>query len=221
MKLLYMFSMTVFAVCISVSAHAAILVVSTKGEAAFMTGGQWKPLAKGQTIAEGTKISTGVNSTAILNIDGSVVTVKPLTSIKIYKNSVNPQTRETSIGLQFGAIQAKIDKVAKVKTRFNITTPVATSSVRGTEEVVGHGAGDGTTVKVIEGNVEVTDNDGNSNTISGSMQYSKSNDSKSGSLNDNLDIEGDLNTDELTDEMDRDNKPKATVTITLDWSGFY
>jgi len=220
MKILYMFLMTVFVACISVSAHAAILVVSTKGEAAYMAGGQWKPLAKGQTIAEGTKISTGVNSSAILNIDGSIVTVKPLTSIKIYKNSVNPQTRETSIGLQFGAVRAKIDKVAKVKTRFNITTPVATSSVRGTSEEVGHGAGNGTTVTVTDGNVVVLDNNGNSNEISGSMQYTKNSDNpQSDSLFKELDTGGDLNTDDLTDEMDKVNKSK--VTITLDWSGFY
>jgi len=168
------------------SLHAAILVVSTKGEAAYLSGSQWKPLSKGQTIPEGTKISTGVNSNAVLNIDGSMVTVKPLTSVKIYKNSVSENSRETSVGLQYGAVKARIDKTARVKTRFNITTPVATSSVRGTEEIVSYGPSRGMRVQVLEGVISAFNNAGVSNSVSGRQSFSlKGNESRGdGLLND-------------------------------------
>jgi len=166
------------------SAHAAILVVSTKGEAAFQNGAQWKPLVKGQTLTEGTKVSTGLNSSAVLNIDGSVVTVMPLTSIKVYKNSVNPQTRETSIGLQFGSIQTKVNKVDKVKTHFNISTAVATSSVRGTEEIVSYGPTSGMRIDVVEGTIQAHNTAGVSNSVTGRQSFTLSDSgAKPGPLN--------------------------------------
>jgi hypothetical protein len=159
------------AILFTVTAQAAIQVVSTKGEAAFLSGTQWKPLVKGQTIAEGTKLSTGINSSAVLNIDGSLVTMKPLTSIKIYRNSVNPSTKETSLGLQYGTVQAKVDKVSKVRTKFNISTPVATSSVRGTEEIVSFGPTSGMKVEVVEGTIQAHNAQGASNAISGRQSF--------------------------------------------------
>jgi hypothetical protein len=153
------------------AAYADILVVSTKGEAAFLAGSQWKPLSKGQTIAEGTKVSTGVASSIILNIDGSIVTVKPMSSIKIYKNSKDDTTRETSLGLQYGSVRAKVNKVERVKTKFNITTAVATSSVRGTEELVSFGPGKGMSIRVIEGTIAAFNSQGVSNLITGRQTF--------------------------------------------------
>jgi hypothetical protein len=154
-KFLFMFS-AIAVVCLawSVSAYSAILVVSAKGEASMFEGGQWKSLSKGQTLSEGAKISTGINSIVVLNIDGNVVTVKPMTSIKIYKNMANESSRETYIGLTHGAVQAKVNKLEKVKTKFNITTPVATSSVRGTEELVSYGPVEGMKIEVLEGIID-------------------------------------------------------------------
>jgi len=156
-------------------AYANILVVSTKGEAAYLAGSQWKPLAKGQTLPEGTKVSTGVASSIVLNIDGSIVTVKSMSSIKIYKNSKDESTRETALGLQYGSVSAKVNKVEKVKTKFNITTAVATSSVRGTEELVSFGPGKGMQVKVIEGTITAFNQQGVSNQISGRLTFNLSN----------------------------------------------
>lgn len=154
----------------SVSVYSAILVVSVKGDASAFDGSQWKALTKGQTLAEGAKISTGVNSLAVLNIDGSIVTVKPLTSIKIYKSMADESKRETNIGLTRGAVQAKVNKLEKVKTKFNITTPVATSSVRGTEEIVSYGPAEGMKVEVLEGIIDAFNRETNSS-ISGRQVF--------------------------------------------------
>ena len=218
--------------------QAAILVVSVKGEAAYQAGAQWKPLAKGQTITEGTRISTGVNSLAVLNIDGSMVTVKPMTSIRIYRNMADSASRETSLGLQYGAVKAKIDKTAKVRTRFNITTPVATSSVRGTEELVSYGASRGMTVKVLEGVIGAFNREGVSNTVSGRQTFSlRSGESRSGDLLRDVKlsalvdvIAGAVTSDEAAfsalsagetiDGVSGDTIPGTTgagVNITIDW----
>lgn len=167
--------------------QAAILVQATKGDAAYLKDGQWKPLVKGQTLAEGTKISTGVKSSIILLIDGTLVTVKPLTSLKIYKNQSTADSRSTDLGLQFGKVKAKIEKVENIKTRFNVTTPVATSSVRGTEEEVSFGAESGMKIEVIEGIIKALNDAGVSDTVSGRLAFVLSgNESRS------LDLLGDV-----------------------------
>jgi hypothetical protein len=208
----------------AVSANAAILVVSTKGEAAYMVGSQWKPLTKGLKLAEGTKISTGVKSNAILDIDGTIMTVKPLTSIKIYKNSATADAKETSVGLQFGAVQAKVDKVARVKTKFNITTPVATSSVRGTNEVVSFGPASGMRIQVIEGVIGAANGNGVNKNVSGRMSFRQKTDQsrpdslladvKEGSTVEiaagGQDVEDGK---DFTDELDNLSTSKVSITI--------
>jgi hypothetical protein len=152
------------------ASFAAILVVSAKGDASMFENGQWKPLAKGQTLAEGVKISTGVNSSVVLNIDGSMVTVKPMTSIKIYKNTAGGSVQQTDIGLRHGAVQAKVNKLEKVKTKFTVTTPVATSSVRGTEEIVSYGPVEGMKIQVLEGIIDAFNAD-TRNSVSGRQVF--------------------------------------------------
>lgn len=151
---------------------SAILVVSVKGDAAYMEGGQWKPLSKGQTLTEGVKISTGINSTAVLNLDGHILTVKPITTMKIYKNRINNKTSENNIGLKFGGLNAKVSKLTKLKTKFNITTPVATSSVRGSEENV-HSGPRRMLVSGPSGSFRITSPNGVSSDVSGRSSYNQ------------------------------------------------
>lgn len=79
-------------------AFSAILVVSTKGDAAYKEGGHWKPLAKGQELKEGVQISTGVNSQAVLNIDEHMLTIKPLSMIRYTKTASAKAHRKTTSG---------------------------------------------------------------------------------------------------------------------------
>lgn len=124
-------------------AEAAIVVVSVKGKTAMKVGRQWKPLAKGMTLAEGTMVSTGVGSEAVLSLDGHILTVRSMTMIKIYKNTLNKKESNNNIGLRYGRINARVNRIGKLKTRFKVSTPVATSSVRGTRKELFSGAASG------------------------------------------------------------------------------
>ncbi|MCX7679631.1 MAG: FecR family protein, partial [Spirochaetes bacterium] len=77
----------------------------------------------------------------------------------------------TNIGLKYGAINAKVKKIATVRTQFKISTPIATSSVRGTEEEVSYGPQWGMIVKVLEGAVDLNNDTGISNTIKGNLVF--------------------------------------------------
>lgn len=193
---LFLFAMAMMA---ALPLSAAITVVSTSGETAYMEGSSWKPLAKGQKISEGTKISTGLKSQIVLDVDGSILTIKPLTSVKIYKNMASDKSRTTSVGLQYGSVQAKVNKVPNVKTKFNVTTPVATSSVRGTEEIVSFGPQNGMRIDVIEGVIEAHNDEGVSSTVSGRSVFEMS--------------EGDNRPDDLLGNLSED----FSVDITSDF----
>jgi hypothetical protein len=153
------------------SAYAEMSVVSVKGDFAAMIDGKWKPLAAGTKIAEGTKVSTGTKSSAVIKIDDHVVTIGPVSSVKLYKNYSSDVASDTSVGIQFGSVRAKVKKTATVKTRFNITTPVATSSVRGTEESVYFGSVSGMKIEVLEGSIGAFNLDGVSSRVSGRKSF--------------------------------------------------
>ncbi len=157
-------SVTVF---MASQSFAAVLVVLTRGDAAYKDGTVWRPLAKGQTIREGTMVMTGVNSRAVLNIDNHMLTVKPLTTIKVLRNSFTKSSSDTVIGLKNGSVNARVKRIGTLRTRFNIVTPVATSSVRGTEQNTSNGPAFGTQIQVPVGLVNGSNPSGTNRNVGG------------------------------------------------------
>lgn len=134
--------------------YAEIKVISIKGSVAYKTGAQWTPLYAGATIPVGAKISTGVKSNAVIKINDHTLTVQQLTMIKISENMLDKSSSSTKIGLRRGTVRAKVAKNSRIKTVFKVSTPVATSSVRGTEEIIFYGPSIGMKIMVIEGSIE-------------------------------------------------------------------
>jgi len=150
------------------SLFAKIQVLSVKGSVAYKDGRKWKPLRRNQTLSEGTKISSGVRSYAKIQLNryNHTVTVKPLTLIKIYSRATD-RSSSTHIGLRRGKINAKVPRRGRVKTIFKVSTPVATSSVRGTEENITYGPENGMTIEVVRGLIEGRNRQGIGRFISG------------------------------------------------------
>lgn len=159
----------------SMSSFAEVTVTSVKGQAKYKTGNQWLNLAQGIKLAEGTKISTGANSSVVLNINGDTVTIRQMSMIKIEENSISNVESNTRIGLKRGGLNARISKLKTLRTNFRISTPVATSSVRGTEEEVSYGPGMGMIVKVIDGEILALNRFGLSNRLRGKLEYKQEN----------------------------------------------
>ncbi len=132
---------------------AEIRVIYTKGRAAYQVGRSWRPLKRGLVLRQGTRVSTGFRSWAVLKVNGNYMRIKPLTLIKIYANSRSRKLKKTHIGLRRGSIRARVKRNRKIRTIFKVSTPVATSSVRGTEKDISYGPGTGMVIKVITGTV--------------------------------------------------------------------
>lgn len=143
--------MLVFAASYS---FAEIRVISVKGTAAYKAGGQWVPLQAGAALTAGTKVSTGVRSTAVIKINNHTVTVNPLTIMKISESRDDATSSNTRIGLRRGSVHAKVARNSRIKTVFKVSTPVATSSVRGTQEIIIYSPTFGMKIIVLDGTVE-------------------------------------------------------------------
>jgi hypothetical protein len=174
-NIILMVTCLLYVLLFSTYSFAETTVTSVKGQAKYKTGNQWANLTAGMKLAQGTKISTGVNSTVLLNINGDELTIKQMTMIKIEESSLSTTETKTTIGLKRGGLNARISKLKTLKTSFKISTPVATSSVRGTWEDYSFGPGMGASVKVLEGEILVQNNHGAGNLIRGKLEFNQDN----------------------------------------------
>lgn len=172
MKPLVMTIIAVLTVIYTASAFAEISVIKVDGTAAYRDGKKWVPLKNGMKLPEGVKVSTGANSTAELRLNSinHTITVKPLTMIQVFSKETKSAS-DTHIGLKRGGITAKVPRDAKVKTVFKVSTPIATSSVRGTEENIYYGPDTGMIIEVISGVVEGSNILGRSNLLEARQKF--------------------------------------------------
>jgi len=153
------------------SSYAEIRVLSVKGTASYKAGGGWVPLTAGTALAVGSKVSTGVRSRVEIKVNNHTVTVEPLTIMKISESTDTNNSSTTRLGLRRGSVRTKVAKNARIKTVFKVSTPVATSSVRGTEQIVVYSPTFGMRVFVLSGTVEGQGLNSAGKFISGDLQF--------------------------------------------------
>ena len=106
-----------------------------KGEVAVrQNAGEWQPVANGRVLTQHDEIFTGVESEATVKFsDGSAMTIRELTQILIDTILRKENRKDVAVHLKVGEINAQVKKEKVVDTNFEIQTPTATASVRGTE----------------------------------------------------------------------------------------
>lgn len=112
-------------------------VISISGKVEIETNSGWKTLKEGETVDLGKVISTGFRSKAVIKIGESLVTVNPLSRLTLEELRASGDMDETKVFLDLGTISADVKKTENKRVGFEINTPVATASVRGTSFTVG------------------------------------------------------------------------------------
>ncbi|UTC67782.1 MULTISPECIES: FecR domain-containing protein [unclassified Treponema] len=107
-------------------------VIAVKGKAEIKQGGRWVPAAAGNIITSGSMISTGFKSELTLQIDGSVITVRPMTRLTIEEITQKNEAVSSEVYLNVGSVKADVKPASTKRVEFKVKTPVATASVRGT-----------------------------------------------------------------------------------------
>lgn len=93
----------------------------------------WTKAAAGAVLEPNTGISTGFRSTAVIEIGGSTITVRPLTRLTLEELTRKENTQEVQVYLAAGRVQANVTPPAGMRTDLTVRGPSATASVRGTD----------------------------------------------------------------------------------------
>ena len=126
--------LTVFA-CNSIFAASA-KVTYVKGKVEVNRGKEWVSLKVGDSVNESETISTGFQSEARLNFNGSVMAVPALSRITL-ETLQSSGTKETvSLKVDTGAVRSKVTHEAGKRMEYTAHTAVAVASVRGTDFAV-------------------------------------------------------------------------------------
>ncbi len=126
------------------------------GTVEYSTDGKtFYPLTAGTVVQKGYFIRTSFDSSVYLDFGYGQLFVTKLTELHLdeFVNSTNIQ--KSQLFLRVGAIAAKVNKTANIRSDFSIVTPTATASPRGTQMVVQYdNSTNTTTVYTIEGSID-------------------------------------------------------------------
>jgi hypothetical protein len=120
---------------------------------------KWVSVVDNMLVQEGDWIRTRAKSSAeILQDDGTVIVLRPNTKMLFEANgtaqTARGEVRTTKVKLDEGSILSRVKKLAQRDSRFEISTPTATSFIRGTEFRVKVEAEGATRLEVLEGRVD-------------------------------------------------------------------
>jgi hypothetical protein len=94
----------------------------------------WTPAVAGMSLDKDASISTGIRSSALIKLGDSLVSVKPLSRIRLEDLAASRGTADVALFLQAGRVRAKVAPPAGGgKVNFQVRSPSVTASVRGTE----------------------------------------------------------------------------------------
>ncbi len=108
-------------------------VVSVLGKVEVQSDSGWTPLKSGDSVQSGKVISTGFRSQAIIQIAGSSVIVNQLSRLTLEQLTETDDTHSSEVFIDLGSISADVQASQNKRVGFVVNTPVATSSVRGTQ----------------------------------------------------------------------------------------
>jgi len=139
------------------------VVTEVTGKVEIRLGAEaWQRATQGMKLAEDTSISTGFNSTAVLDLGGSILQVRPLTRMSLEELVGTQETISADLFLRVGKVKAEVRSVEGRVLDFKIRSPVTTAAVRGTEFEF-----DGIIVIVTNGEVTITNVNNQSRTARG------------------------------------------------------
>ena len=119
------------------------------GKVEIKSDAGWVPVKEGTVITEGTTISTGFRSFALIDLGQSTLEVKALSRLTLEELADKEGIRETNLFLRVGKVRANVQRSEATKQSFRIRSSVATAAVRGTTFEF-----DGFNLKVDEGTVQ-------------------------------------------------------------------
>ena len=138
---------------------AATILSILDGSASVARGtAAFAPASDGDLVNAGDRVQTAAASHAMVTFfDGSTLEIEPATTVQI-EDAVSAASGAISIRISqtIGRTWASVQKLTRADSKFEIRTPTAIASVRGTGFITEVLADGSTTVQTTDGNVQVT-----------------------------------------------------------------
>ncbi|MFP4510986.1 MAG: FecR domain-containing protein [Spirochaetaceae bacterium] len=117
------------------SAQPVVVVEEVEGRVEVQRPGQsgWQSIGVGDEIPQEARISTGFRSTARLAVGrDATVTVRALTRLTINEVIEQEGAERSDMTLEIGRVRGEVRSASDRQTQFELRSPTATASVRGT-----------------------------------------------------------------------------------------
>jgi len=101
--------------------------IKRAGSAAFV------PARAGDQLAWDTIVSTGFKSTAVIEVGGAVINVRPVTRLTLTEISALDNEESLQMNLRAGSVHVAVNPPSGKRATMTIQSPTATASVRGTD----------------------------------------------------------------------------------------
>jgi hypothetical protein len=115
---------------------ASAKVTFVKGKVEVSRGNAWVALKVGDLVNESETISTGFQSEARLNYNGSVMAVPALSRVTLETLKSTSSKETVSLKVDTGAVRSKVTHTSGKKIEYEARTSVGVASVRGTDFAV-------------------------------------------------------------------------------------
>lgn len=115
---------------------ASAKVTFVKGKAEILKNNSWIALNIGDNVEMADTISTGFQSEVKLEYGGSIMSLGALTRITLEALSSTSTKENVSVYLKTGSVRSKVTHTEEKRVSYNVKSPVAVCSVRGTTFVM-------------------------------------------------------------------------------------
>lgn len=114
-------------------AQDVVTIVDTSGRVEVLEpGAAWREAEVGMQISTGSTISTGFQSSAVLQAGEASLEVKPLTRMRVDELVTRGGVQNTDLFLRVGRVRAEVRSAEGLRHDFQLRSPVSTAAVRGT-----------------------------------------------------------------------------------------
>ncbi len=125
-----------------------------------LAGRGWIPAQPGMALSSGDMISSSFGAAAVLRIGDAVLTVRPLTRLRVDELAEREGVLESELFLQVGRVRSELRSGGDRVQEFRLRSPVATAAVRGTQFEF-----DGVNLEVFDGSVVLSNNFGQTRAV--------------------------------------------------------
>ena len=119
-------SLSVFAQNGVIKEVTGTVEIKRAGETAYA------PAKAGDTVSENTVISTGFRSTAVVEVGGTTIHVRPATRLTLTEIRALDREESLQMNLRSGSVRVDVTPPAGSRSNTRVQSPAASASVRGT-----------------------------------------------------------------------------------------